>query len=1152
MKIDVSVKGRSVNLSCLEFGFSAERAIIKPAMFKGWASAYRALIRKADPSKGLYTLGRDMYRYLDGEGGEMTSLLGRCDEAFVLELIHNSESEAVSKELLDAPWELLADGNGFLAASLRTPCLPIRRVAPYVSSLPATEGTLPLVFMAAQAGSNAPLRFEQEEAAILRAVAETGLDLIVEESGSLRFLRDRVLQTQGPYLLHLSAHGRFDYARGPIMVMEMEVGGPHHVSASEMAERLSDRIPHFLFLSACHSAASAAATDSLALALAKYGFPSVLGWSGTVEDDEATKFTAELYERLAEGKSIESAVMAARHILLHDDRKKAFPSHNWHLPRLYLGPHGGGALTSAKRSGAPKSPLPARELYLGSSAGTPLAPLPEFAGYRRELQEVLRVFSEGPSLGVVIYGIGGQGKTSLAARVAGRLTKHRLISVASPFTSRELLTAIQEHLPQHSPYRLSDETLESLSAPEVDTGSLARVLLSWLEGPLNEEPALIAIDGFELMLEPQPVGPHRVRPYARRAVTALVRAFADAATLSRLLFTSRAMFELEDVGESPTRRLATIQLCSAPPYEGLKRAAMKAHVRGLQHLPSEVANECVEVGFGNPGLESLLLHLAYGDAPELREAIDSLRAYAAGSVEGMSNDTVRTYLNNLDIEALMRTLSPSERELLRVASIFDAPIPASTLARLQNYAHAITESWIPLDTGFLQILERFEGRKSNIDVSRRLIALGLMEAHRDVVNEDLNAIKVHPLVIPITRRMEYEEFTFLASYIADDLFAQWSQGGGRRPHIASITLLSIGLTARRPQIVSATATETLVNLWNDGEYTQGLALGKRAIKMLDERGVPTPMSLLTVAGKYAQLLGDSALAASYFERAVKLLREEGFTEDNKYFASELLVSYAMVGGGGYNFRKIISLFEGAEGGFLGASGLGNASGNSGAGFGDGKEGVNLGEQLLSALSKVFQTTGRQESLADTVKDWAILCKQSNPQTALRLNRWALELYEEIGDMESQLAVLESLQNLLIKMAAETEARASKSLLAEAAESLRKFTRVAYALNEETSRSIGLYKLVRVYIELGEVEKACAEIPETCELFSKIETPLIPGQTNAEVALLLDAMLAEEQLRKGDSRSARERLERAVLWLEEKGHREEARELRSRLGKYPRQ
>ncbi|MGA9769375.1 MAG: CHAT domain-containing protein [Blastocatellia bacterium] len=352
MKIDATIKEHTLGLSCVEYGFNRERAITRPSLFKSWMSAYRVIVQKADPNPGLLTLGKSMYDYLDGDGGEMTELLERCDGPFVLELIGDPGSEPKASQFLEAPWELLANHRGFLAASFRAPLQPLRCVSsPELTPRPVAEA-LPLVFMAAQADADTLLRYEQEEYAILRAVANTPLDVIVEESGSLRYLCDRISQMEGEYLLHLSMHGRFDSAGRPVLVMETEVGGPDYISAAELAERLAGRHPHFLFLSACHSAVSRAATDSLVLALTRYGFPAVLGWNGTVEDGEATEFTSILYKRIASGDSIENAVLAARQTLLHKDMMSAFPSRNWHLARLYFGPNGKGAVMTSKGGGA--------------------------------------------------------------------------------------------------------------------------------------------------------------------------------------------------------------------------------------------------------------------------------------------------------------------------------------------------------------------------------------------------------------------------------------------------------------------------------------------------------------------------------------------------------------------------------------------------------------------------------------------------------------------------------------------------------------------------------------------------------------------------------------------------------------------------------
>jgi hypothetical protein len=79
-------------------------------------------------------------------------------------------------------------------------------------------GDLVWLFMAAEVEGERVLDYEHEEQAILQATRRLALNLIVEESGCLEFLKPCLVAEQ-PEALHLSCHGTI---RGePVLALEM-------------------------------------------------------------------------------------------------------------------------------------------------------------------------------------------------------------------------------------------------------------------------------------------------------------------------------------------------------------------------------------------------------------------------------------------------------------------------------------------------------------------------------------------------------------------------------------------------------------------------------------------------------------------------------------------------------------------------------------------------------------------------------------------------------------------------------------------------------------------------------------------------------------------------------------------------------------------
>jgi len=70
----------------------------------------------AVPTAGLLAIGRDLYRFLDGDGGALTALLKRAQSPLQFEIVSaTAPPNPAGLAMLRAPWELLANDRGFLA-----------------------------------------------------------------------------------------------------------------------------------------------------------------------------------------------------------------------------------------------------------------------------------------------------------------------------------------------------------------------------------------------------------------------------------------------------------------------------------------------------------------------------------------------------------------------------------------------------------------------------------------------------------------------------------------------------------------------------------------------------------------------------------------------------------------------------------------------------------------------------------------------------------------------------------------------------------------------------------------------------------------------------------------------------------------------------
>ena len=113
--------------------------------------------------------------------------------------------------MLRAPFELLApprDGRGSgLLAEDECPVFCGAAAGP-AGTRPALDGfRLGLAFMASSPRGQHELDYEAEEAAILGAVGENRVDLVVEDTGDPEQLAHRLADLGGMPAVHLSCHG---------------------------------------------------------------------------------------------------------------------------------------------------------------------------------------------------------------------------------------------------------------------------------------------------------------------------------------------------------------------------------------------------------------------------------------------------------------------------------------------------------------------------------------------------------------------------------------------------------------------------------------------------------------------------------------------------------------------------------------------------------------------------------------------------------------------------------------------------------------------------------------------------------------------------------------------------------------------------------
>ncbi|MEU7619587.1 tetratricopeptide repeat protein [Micromonospora rifamycinica] len=841
-------------------------------------SRYAQAVQAADDDV-LTGLGRALHGWLDGEQGQLTELLRRASTPLTFEVQGPRTPSDRQWTVLRAPFELLArpDG-GFLAADALLRFGVVRRLgAPGVR--PALDAyRLGLGFMAAAPRGQHELDFEAEEAAILRAVGETRLDLMVEDTGDPAHLAHRLADLGGLPVLHLSCHGlntwraRPDQPGAPVLMLENELGDERPTTATELVGLLTT-MPRLVFVSACLTATAADATGqlppgpgrrggsdppaagaelvahSLATALVSAGVPAVLGWDGSVGDRSATVFAETLYGRLGDRADLAVAVADARRALL--ESTKPLLRADWHLARLWLGPTGGGPVVAGTRRRSLVSAVRGTKKFLDRKQHVPVAKADMFVGRRPELQQSLRALRSGDRAGVLLHGQGRLGKSSLAARIVDRIPDRAVGVVFGDYGALAVLDAVADAVRANPQARdlIARRLPEVRSRPE----ALEAVLVDLLTGPCaqtgeGQSPLLLIIDDLEQILQPNPAGPHRVVAESAPVLAAVLRAFDPAETDSRLVLTSRFLFTLGGL-ES---RLAPVQL------RPLSEVAQgKLHWRQQALVPPDrqteraaLARRALRVSRGNPGLQDLVvLRLVYSAEvpPERSEAaVAGMEAYLRQG-DLPSDADVRAFLENLALDELLAQAGPPHVALLRAVTLFDLPVPVPVIDALAGEIGGSTD---------------------------RLRGLGLLDTFPDRHDPQRQAVAVNALaagrLVPLTD----EERAKLAALTVEPLFTTWGRDAlSRRDTALDLQLTRLALTADTAATVVAVCGAGAVAELRDGHAGDAFRFGEQAVALLDRHHAAVPARLLRMVADAAVTSGDGDTAEELFDRATRQVQD---------------------------------------------------------------------------------------------------------------------------------------------------------------------------------------------------------------------------------------------------------------------------------------
>lgn len=701
LRLERDGEGR-IRVAALEGGaVRAElRGVALPAALdRGYADFLQGRLKEAarDPATAApaSSLGRDLAQLGDQLGGVLFAgavgdflrpLLARVSTARALDL----RFEAADAGLLALPFEAARlDGD---EPALRAGVTVARVVhgAPTERQPPLAWPLKLLVAVGAPDEGRSPhavLDLEHELQGLLDAVEPRAR----QGNAEVRFLEvghpgeiARALQREAYHVLHLSGHG----SAGRIE-LEDEDGAPVSVSARELADALrqAGRNVPLVFLSSCHGGAVDDATGALAAELVREGVPQVLAMQTRVTDRYAAALAREFYAVLADVEQPQPAqALAVARQKLERERRQAVAAG---AAAAEAQPEYATA-TLFRAAGDDEPPLVdygAARLALAAPPVHAMAgPVPqlrvgELIGRRAELRRVLRVLRDHPAsvqaigrkAGVVVTGIGGGGKSSLAGRAMARLREDGWVvaALSGRFGLADIGIALGLALQEHPAPGSAEWAARFKSA-----GQDERQHLGLVTALLRTQRVLLVLDNFEDHLE---TGGGAFREPTLRD---LLEALARGADTGRLLLTSRYPLPGFD---------AVLDHQALPPLSPANVRKLLWRLPGLQARPDAELREVQRCIGGHPRMLEFLDGLLRHGAARLPEVTQRLRdqAQAAGidlreGVDNLAEALRATWqLGARDVlldelRALAR--AAGDEEALLQCAVFSLPVSAGELA----------------------------------------------------------------------------------------------------------------------------------------------------------------------------------------------------------------------------------------------------------------------------------------------------------------------------------------------------------------------------------------------------------------------------------------------------------------------------------------
>ncbi|MBE8989471.1 tetratricopeptide repeat protein [Nostoc sp. LEGE 12450] len=773
------------------------------------------------PLPYLPKIGQQLFFWLDGDGRWLSRGIANCrGEGLVIAI-------DTDKKLAHLPWEVLHDGEDFLVKRVNPVVLPLRWIEKETEEFAVEARQLRVLFMATDPEDvEAKLDFEQEEARILADTRDFAVDLRVEESGCVSELGKVWSRYFNDFdVFHLTGHAsiKAEAPYTPYFITETEIGERHETTAAELAEVFRFRFPKLVFLSGCRTgqAPDKGAVPSMAEALIEQGARAVLSWGQKVEDRTATAAAAHLYGKLAAGYQLAEALVSTYQQLFKQNVR------DWHLLRLYVQGECPGALVDVLGDVPPSVPEPAYQQFLDPDTQlVRVAKHSEFVGRRRTLQRCLKAIRT--SLGVLIHGLGGVGKSTVTARLLERMVGyHRLVNFRQ-LDEDKLLKTLAEQCTSERGHEILNGKLPLMQ----------RLTKFFTEG-LNtkEQRFAFVLDDFEANLELRN-GVYVLQPQVVDVLLALLKAMQNSQLPHKVIITCRYKFTLSELNH----RLYREPLGALAGADLIKKYNRLDSFNGSWQFQPDLPERAKKAADGNPRLLEWLDKILQNSpkSPEAERGVEMILQKMA--------DKEKEFREDILAQELLKQQTPALRQMLGKLLVYELPVPLAAI---------------------VPICEDISSWESHI---QRAEILGLLEV--TLTNNTERLYRVPRILSPLLEFPENPKGEELYKQAAQILYRLWWEVEGAT-EAQKLEIHRLALLGKDEEIAGKIASSLEVNLRNQSRFREAIHLCKSTLEITKNHRVIRKIAYCE------HQMGEVDQALNYYQQALKLCP----AEDQKELAS---------------------------------------------------------------------------------------------------------------------------------------------------------------------------------------------------------------------------------------------------------------------------